>query len=181
MGQRSAGRPRQDESDQDLIARLGEQFPSLLEASPWAAALDNPHFHAAVVTDVVKVAVPRGPDKQRGIRPLPEADAVQSVLDEINGTSYSMESFVDALHELTGRHSLSGVAARTGINRYTVHRLRRGESKPSMAEMEKIATAYHRSPLYFVEYRTGWLLSLVAASLTPERSAALVEQIRRER
>lgn len=176
---RAGGRPRNNETDDDVLARAAAQFPDELAPGAWAEALTNPHMHGSVLADLVKVAVPRTEAQRRGIRPMPDAATTRNVLDDVTGNGYCMDPFPTAFDQLAGRHSLAGVEARTGVNKFTVRRLRNGTRQPTLADMEAIAKGYHRTPFFFAEYRRAVLLSLLAANITPEQSANLIDRIQR--
>lgn len=171
------GRRRTGETDADLRARLADQYPSLAQGA-WARAMTNPNFHASMMGELVKVAVPQPEDARRGRRQLPDATSIANVIGDLTG-DYAMVPFTTAVTDLVGTQSVRGIAARTGLDRNTVHRLTRGDRDPTVTEMEAIANGYHRSPLYFLEYRLAALLTMLAANLTPERSAAIVDKMRR--
>lgn len=176
--ERRRGRPRSDETEADLLARLATRYPVLTAPTAFQEALANPHMLASVVQDVVKVTVPQ---VGRGVRTMPDNATTAAIVADLRG-EWSVDPFPAAFAKLCGHQSAAGVAARTGLDRYKVLRLRKPAGhpehiNPTMAELEAIAAGYRINPMYFSEYRLGALLSAIATNLTPERTASLVRRI----
>lgn len=174
---RRAGRPRQNETDDDLWARLATQFPSLAESDPWAKALTNPHLLAAVVQDAVKVAAPQ----TRGTRTMPGVEESTALVADLRG-EWSTDTFTVAFDQLCGSQSAKGVSARTGLHPQKIIRLRKPRGHPShldptLAEMAAIAAGYRINPMYFAEYRLGMLVAMVANTITPEQTAIYLRRM----
>lgn len=174
---RRPGRRRQAESDEDLLARLSAEFPTLAAANPWGAALANENLMVGIVQDVVKVVAAE--PATRGTRTMPELDVASAIVADLRG-EVSTSPFPAAFHDLAGHLSASGVEAKTGVRKHIVIRLRNEVLRPTMAEMAQLATGFRRSPAYFSEYRLGALLAIMANQLSPEQTAALMRRLRQQ-
>lgn len=179
--ERRRGRRRAGESDEDAWARLGAQYESLAITDPFGDALANPNWLAGLVQDMVKAAAPQG----RGTRTMPDAETTASLVADIRG-EWSMEPFPVAFAQLCAKQSAAGVAARTGLDRYKIIRLRKpagtpGHTEPTLSELAAIAAGYRISPMYFAEYRLASVIATLAGSMTPEQTASLVRQLGAQR
>ena len=139
-------------------------------------ALTDPVVLGRLLNQLLKVDAAEAQPTERGVvRPEPDPVEGAKRLSVLLGERYQMRPFVEAFAELTGDAGVRSIAARTGLSRSTVQRLRSGEVEPSVEHMLIIANAYQRDPVWFVEYRTATLTAAVENSLrqNPETSAAM--------
>lgn len=119
-----------------------------------------------------------GTPTRRGARPLLDADDGMARFRQLFGEDYTTLDFAEAFRILAGARSLTALARRTGLSRSQVHRLLAG-SAPTGREMEMVAQAFGKLPVYFVEYRIGLVCAAMAEHLAraPETSVGLVRQL----
>lgn len=115
---------------------------------------------------------------QRGHRPDLDLDDGRQLLAELRGQDYSVERFDVAFRALAGRRSLATLARMTGLGKTNISRLLNNRKAPKPAEMEAIAAAFRKRPVYFAEYRAAAFASLIQQHLAdnPDRSAVITHQ-----
>lgn len=158
----------------DRTDLMHERFPSTATLQWDKAFANDPDLLGRVLRDILKLgATPAGP--RHG--PRPDLDPVTdgAALDRLRGLDparhpYSLLPFVEALAILTGTRSVRHVARLVGLEVTRVHRLRRGTTDPTMADMEHIAGAFDHQPSYFVEYRVRSIQTALVVEL--DRRAA---------
>ena len=161
----------------DRFKRIADTYPTVVTPD-FDQHLTQPGFMGMILRDLLRLHVP---GKNGGaIRATPDIDVGISALRDILGGAYNCDPFHEALAILTRGHSNMQIARRSGLSKSAVQRLRSGSTRPSPAEMQRIANAYGRDPEWFAAYRSHLLASLVAveAHRNPERSAAAVRKLR---
>lgn len=165
------------------IADIRAQYPSVARRD-WVAVTGSTETMGAIIRDVLSVG--HSPVR-RGHRPVPDFEDGTRRLREMQGEDITTLPFREAFVLLAGRRSRSHVASLTGIKRTRVHRLLTGirgggqlaEVEPTGAEMEAIAGAFGRRPLYFREYRAAVIAALVHETMlnNPEASAGIARRL----
>lgn len=112
---------------------------------------------------------------RRGQRDIVDVEEGRQLLAELRGQDYTVEPFHDALRALNGPRSLENLKRRTGMSKANLSRLMTAQKTPRVDEMETVAAAFGKRPMYFAEYRAATFAAIVQAQLTadPDRSAAL--------
>ncbi len=100
-------------------------------------------------------------------------------LRQFKGEDHTTLIFAEAFTVMIGTMRLSTVSHKVGISKTQVWRLLRAQVEPSIEEMEKIATAFRRHPSYFAEWRSGWVLGLLARRLenVPEATIGFYKRL----
>lgn len=143
----------------------------------------NHDVMAAVLRDVLLVS--QSPVR-RGQRSMPDLHEGLDQLRTIRGEDYTTLPFHRALQRLAGTMTLPELAEATGLSASIVYRLKCGENRhkrrstPTKEEMETIAAAFAKKPIYFVEYRALVVSALVHNDLlaNPEMSAGIINRLR---
>lgn len=153
------------------IARAAALFPHAVAADSdqmWLRRFTvEPEQVWKMIGDVVRFVsseeVPRG-QRRSSLRRVQEKDYNLEAVWRITGLVKpppSTEIFPVAARELIGKRSLRDFARAAGFGEHGGHRtLARylsGEQALSMESMEAIARAGRVDPMYFMEYRAGWL------------------------
>jgi hypothetical protein len=158
-------------------ANAAAAYPSV-ERPEFTRHLDaHPEIMGAIFRDILRFDNDRDP---AGRRSTPELSHGIETLRELMGDRYSMDPFGFSLQRLAAGRSSAMLAARTGLSRSTIQRLRTGAMGPTKGHIEAVAAAFGKDPLWFVEYRAMLLAEMVAAEAlrNPERSAAMVGKLR---
>lgn len=116
---------------------------------------------------------------RRGQRPRLDVDEGRRLLNELRGQDYTVEPFHIAFRALAGSRSLENLTRRTGMSKANLSRLLAKKKLPRVDELETIAEAFGKRPMYFAEYRTAMFTAIVQNHLAadPDRSAALAHQM----
>lgn len=136
---------------------------------------------AAILRDMLALPDGQSTGARSGPRSGPEFEEGLAQLRHLFGDRYQMERFPAAFRRLAGARSERHLAAKIGLSRATVHRLLTGEVAPKLDEMERIAKAFGKDPVWFHEYRTSLVCNLVRDRLdrSPEQSATAVHRLPR--
>ncbi len=155
----------------DEVQRL---YPTTADDS-WFDALGDVETMGAILRDALRVG---HTPKRRGSRPALDVDDGEERLRQLFGEDYTTLPFDQAFKALAGNRSVSVLSAKTGLSRSHIQRLMAGRA-PKGSEMETVARAFNKPPVYFVEYRNGLLLAAVLAHLSsaPEASVGLVRRL----
>jgi transcriptional regulator with XRE-family HTH domain len=151
--------------------------------SGWGRALDrDPELMGRILRDVLKAQQTNS--GRPGPRPALDAAKAQPIVDTWLGrdprsSPYTLLTFGDALKLLAEGRSMRQLARMTGMQRTMVHRLMRGDIKPTSEIIVKVAQTFGKKPSYFVEWRIGVIASAIVANLTamPERSVRAYESL----
>lgn len=152
------------------VSLIRDHFPSI-ETLEWKAEFDKDFgLFAWIMNDILKVDAAE--PSRSGPKPAVDVRTGAARLRQLMGNDYAELPFADAFSALAGKRSLNHLARVTGISRSQVRRLLRGDVEPSRADMEMIAAGFKKEPGYFLEYRMGLLLAIVAQKLidSPEIS-----------
>ena len=173
-----ARKVRRKVSDAEKFADLRRRFPKV--ETPIEDVLEDDQFLGRLLVDICRVGWT--PTQRRGNRAeLDYATFVQRLraLADMRKGEYTGLPFADAFTILAGERSLAHVASKTGLSRSQVRRLLVGTHTPSTDEMEAVAKAFGKNPMFFTEYRTAAILAKMAEHLTstPEVSVGLVAQM----
>lgn len=155
--------------------RVRAHFPELIDPD-WAPAFADTEILGGTLRALITVGFGNG---KRGPRETPDMRVGLERLRELTADDLSLEPFAPSLQRLRGPDSLRAVAAKSYISPSRLHRLSRGVQPPSMVDMEQIAAAYSKQPIWFHEYRVNMIAAVTAAMLNrdPERSAVLANQL----
>jgi transcriptional regulator with XRE-family HTH domain len=151
--------------------------------SGWGRALDrDPELMGRILRDILKARQTQS--TRPGPRPALDAAKAQPIVDTWLGrdpraSPYTTMCFGDAFVLLAEGRSMRHVARMTDIPRSMVHKLMRGEIKPTSEIIVKVSQAFDKQPSYFVEWRIGVIASSIVANLTsmPERSVRAYESL----
>lgn len=172
--------PHLDSADwQDRLARLREDLPHLVD-SEWRDRLrGDTQLLGRLLHDVLKVDM--RPSNRPGPRPAVSEEEGAARLRQLLGEDYTDLPFTEAFSLLTGRENgtLRGIAARTGLSKSRVDRLRRGLEKPDSYELTVIAQAYGKDPSWFREWREMAVAALLVDTLSrqPEATTAMYRKL----
>jgi transcriptional regulator with XRE-family HTH domain len=166
-----------------LIARVFPTGPLTNDEQGWNRVLDrDPELMGRILRDILKAQ--QANSGRPGPRPALDAAKARPIVDTWFGRDpkaapYTLLSFGDAFALLADGKSYRHVARVVDLPRMTVHRLMRGDIKPSAEMMVKVAQAFSKKPSYFVEWRIGVIASAIMANLTamPERSVRAYEAL----
>lgn len=163
------------------------QFESIKAGeAEWVAFFDQrPDVMHAILGDVY-LAVKYDDRKRRtgerldGRRVMP-SDASLDELREMITPRYSMQPFPLAVAELKGERSLRQFAMRVPMDHRELSRMVRGEAKPSIFWLEKIAASAKVSPAYFLEWRIEFVTNRLASVFMarPNLSVGVVKKLSR--
>ena len=170
----------------DRLALIVRVFPAELlddETVGWGRALErDPELMGRILRDILKAR--QANSTRPGPRPALDVAKAQPIVDGWLGRNprdapYSLLGFGDAFVLLADGRSVRQVARMVDLPRVTVHRLMRGEIKPSSEMMVRVAQAFSKQPSFFVEWRIGVIAGAVVDNLTamPERSVRAYEQL----
>lgn len=161
------------------------QFASIKEGEQaWVALVDErPDILHQLLGDVYIVT--KYDERKRetgkrldGRRVMPRDANLDELWDMIT-PRYSMESFGVAVKALIGTMSLRQFAAKVPMDHRELSRMMRGQSKPSVYWMERIAEAARVTPAYFVEWRIAFAVNRLAGILRqrPNLSIGVVKRM----
>lgn len=161
----------------DRVKLINATFPSTVRLD-WKKLFDQDvGLLGDLVNDIIKAdqAVPGRPGKRAAVDPK----IAKARLRHMMGDDHSMDGFKVAFRDLTEGRSIRAVAAKTGLDRNMVFRLQRGDMEPDAYTMETIARAFGKEPGFFIEYRIGWIVGLLASRLEghPEASVHLYRKL----
>ncbi len=116
---------------------------------------------------------------RRGNRPDVDPDEGRARLRQLRGQDFTTDAFPHAFRGLIAGRSLENIRRRTGMSKANLSRLLNGVKAPRFDEMETIAAAFEKNPMYFAEYRAATISALVLAYLAadPDGSALLAHQM----
>jgi transcriptional regulator with XRE-family HTH domain len=169
----------------DRLALIVRVFPAgpLDEENGWGRVLDrDPELMGRILRDILKAR--QANSGRPGPRPALDMAKAQPIVDTWLGRDplaapYTLLPFGDALVLLAQGRSMRHVARLVDMPRTIVHRLMRGEIKPSSEMIVKVSQAFGKKPSYFVEWRIGVIASTIVDALTamPERSVRAYESL----
>jgi len=116
--------------------------------------------------------------KRAGRRP-PRFASLEVVVATVFPERYSMDPFPEAMRKLLGERSQRAFAHTAGFHQTTISKLMKGDYKPDMAILERIADAAKVSPGFFREYRALYVAELVRLVLDerPHLSSAVLRDL----
>lgn len=160
---------------------IREQFPSVARLD-WQKAFETDMgLFARIVEDILKLdaAEPGRP----GPRPGLEYREAATRLRKLWGLDYATAPFTHAFQALCAArgYSLRQLARKTHLSRSELHRFQQGLDVPTAQEMEAIAGAFDKHPSYFVEWRMGYILALLAEHMAevPEASVGFYRKAKK--
>lgn len=145
---------------------IEEEFPSVKELD-WFTALEDEDLLARILKDVLKIDQ-IDPSRTRGARPALDVDKGMQTWNEIMGRQFCELPFSQAFTLLTRNDSVRTVAEKTHMAKSLVHRLLKGEERPSVDQMRAVAEAYGKKPSFFLEYRAEYCLAAVMSRFAKE-------------
>lgn len=158
-------------------AKIRERFPSITQLNWNAAFARDIDLFARVVRDILKLeqAQPGRP----GPRPSLDVKDATRRLQQFFGRDYTIEPFPEAFRVLAKDRSIRHLAAKTGLNRNTIHRLLAGSQEPDAFEMDQVANAFGKHASYFLEYRILYIAGAMLARLewSPETTVGLYREL----
>jgi len=158
--------------------RIEDEHPEALEIS-WSGVMrEDPDVFARILGDVIRSS---GGSSRPGKRPTLDRGEASAVLLKLLGEDFSEYSFRETFRIMIGKDSMRKVAERTGLALSFVHKLLKSDAQPSYETMSKIAVAYEKEPSFFLEYRIGFVLSIIEDFLTssPETATSYFQKMRR--
>ena len=149
--------------------KIKEQYPVV--GADWSRLGFESDIFVDIMGDVIKA---EGKRSRPGKRPALDRQAAETELARLSGDGYSEYEFDKAFRILTNGRSIRGIANKVGLDKSYVHRLLRGDTRPSLEAMEKIAVAYRKDPSYFLEYRISMVLMMIEGFLkdSPETATS---------
>lgn len=150
----------------ERVQMIEEEFPSVRELD-WGSALENEDLLARILKDVLKIDQ-IDPTRTRGARPALDVDKGMQTWNEIMGRQFCSLPFDQAFSVLTRDESIRAVAEKTHMAKSLVHRLLKGEERPSVDQMRAVAEAYGKKPSFFLEYRAEYCLAAVMSRFAEE-------------
>lgn len=160
------------------LEAIRAQFPSLNSLDWEKAFREDTELYGRVWRDILKVdqAVVGRPGPRPALDPQKAGQRYLQLTDD----DFTMEPFAKAVRVLSKGMSLRRLAALTGLNKDLLHQLTLGKRQPDSYELEIVATAFGRRPSYFLEYRIGYVLSMVHAHMLkyPESSVGPYLKVR---
>lgn len=161
----------------DQFEAIHAQFPSIRQLD-WAKvfAMDL-GLWALVWRDVMKQD--QAESGRPGPRPSLDPKKGTKRFLQMTGEDYTMLPFPEAIRILSRNASVRALAAQTGIERNTIHRLLTGSIQPDLYEMEQAAKAFGKHPSYFLEYRISTILAFLHAHMlnAPESSVTAYNRV----
>lgn len=162
-----------------------EQFQSMKNGdAEWVAFFDErPDVLHAILGDIYVATVyderKRTTGKRLDGRRVMPRDANLAALEEMITPRYSMEPFGLSVRELIGERSLRQFAGRVPMDHRELSRMMRGETKPSMYWLERIALSSRVTPHFFLEYRVQYIAAKLEAvfAARPNLSIGVVKRL----
>lgn len=166
------GRKRRD------LASIRDQFPSIDNLDWEKVFREDTELYGRIWRDILKFD--QAGEGRPGPRPALEADRAFKRYLQLSDDDFSMLSFAEAVKLISGNLSIRKLADKTGLDRNLIHRLMKGLDEPDCFEMEIVAAAFGRRPSYFLEYRVGYILTMVHAHMLkyPESSVGPYLKVR---
>lgn len=149
---------------------LKKRLPDLSEYD-WDRELEtNEEFLISILRDIIKMG---GEPPSTGPRRVLSRKDSQEQLDQLMSNDFSSKDFLESLTKLSNGDSVRTIAAKTGLNRNTVHRLQKGEIDPDPWHLDQIARSYGKHPSYFKEWRHMYLSVAVMNKLNNNPDASI--------
>lgn len=164
---------------EDRFEAIVREFPSV-ENFNWAQAVyRDPELFTSLLGDVIKAGIDSSRPGKRP--PLSRNEAIEK-LNQVASEDFTEYEFTDAFRGLCAGKSVRGAAHKIGIDRNMVHGLLTGKQVPTFKTMEKIADAFGKDPSYFLEYRVGYITSILSKFLydSPETASLWYEKFKVE-
>jgi len=160
---------------EDKERRIMDSNPEALNVSWHNVLRDNPDMFSRIIADVIKSC---GGEAKPGKRPSLDRKDAAAIYNKIIGEDFSEHTFVETMSFIST--SAKAVAELSGLPLSRVRRLLNGSLEPSFEEMETIAKVYHKEPSYFIEYRVGFVCTVIDAYLmdSPETATAWFLKLR---
>lgn len=116
--------------------------------------------------------------RRSGRRP-PRFASLDVVMATVFPERYSMDPFPEAMRKLLGNRSQRAFAHTAGFHQTTVSKLMKGDYKPDMPILERLADAAKVSPGYFREYRALYVAEIVRLLLDerPQLSSVVLRDL----
>ena len=177
-------------------ALIRATFPSIVDVD-WISAFDDIDMMGQLIQDVLKVDA--SDHHTDGPRPHVLMEQGFPRMQQLFGQDYSELPFTEAFRSLaTGEyvasenpkearswHTLStrALESKIGLSHMQVFRLMRGDRQPSLRQMEMIAKAFGKKPGWFLDYRIGIIIAIVADRMvkSPEMSIKYFQRVTGER
>lgn len=166
------GRKRKD------LSAIRSQFPSIDNLDWEKAFRDDTELYGRVWRDILKFD--QAGEGRPGPRPALNQETAFKRYLQLTDEDFTMLPFSEAVKLLSGNMSSRKLAAKTGLDRNLIQRLLANQDEPDSYELEIFATAFGRRPSYFLEYRIGYVLSMVHAHMVkyPESSVGPYLKVR---
>lgn len=160
------------------LSKIKEQFPSI-DSLDWVEVFRRDgELYGNIWHDILKQDQATG--GKPGPRPALSRGQAQFRYLQLQDEDYSMDPFHETVKRISGGMSIRKLAAKTGLDRNLIHRLMTAEIMPDNYEMEVVAGAFGRRPAYFLEYRIGYVLSMIHTHMMkyPESSVGPYMKVR---
>lgn len=163
------------------------EFPSTtMGEEGWLAFFDTPDGRHAMgrilgdIFDAVKAEEEKAAGVHRMGRRPARTGSLQEVYDTVFPAPYSMDPFPEAMIKLLGGRSARQFAPKVPVHQTTMSRLMRGDIKPDLLMLERIAAAAKVHPSFFVEYRAQFVGQLLTRVFTerPNMGVAAFREVK---
>ena len=158
----------------ERVELIYEIFPSTAYLDWKKVFSDDPSVMGRIVNDILKAELSPG---KPGKRPSLNNKAGRDQFKKIQDEDYSELPFNEALQVLKDSYNLSirSLATKTGLHRSHLYTLLKGKSTPNIEVLEKVASSFNKHPSYFVEYRIGYILSMLAHRMMEVPESSIVQ------
>lgn len=168
----------------ERVEVIKRHFPSVASLDWKKVFYEDPTIAGRLINDILKIgeAQPGKPGKRPSLAPdlsLTAKAEVYRKIRTLTGTEYATEPFPEAFRALTHSRSVRALAAKTGLDRNMIQKIRKGYTPP-IRVIEQIAFAFKKQPEYFVEYRTNYVAGFVYEHLAanPDASMLFVKKVK---
>ena len=144
-------------------------FDSIKDLNWGNAISSDEEVFVRLLGDVIKSG---GRGSKPGKRPTLDRKAAQEQFAQLAAEDFSELTFTDAFRVLCGKRSVRHVASLTDLSKTGVQDLMTGKTQPSFETMEKVAKGFKKHPSYFLEYRIGYVVAVLAQFLEDEPETA---------
>lgn len=161
----------------DLTA-IKAQFPSIDNLDWERAFREDTTLYGRVWRDILKFD--QAGEGRPGPRPALDQERAFKRYLQLTDDDFTMLPFREAVRSLSNNMSVRKLAELTGLDRNLIQRLLSGHDEPDAYEIEIMASAFGRRPSYFLEYRIGFILSMVHSHMMkfPESSVGPFLKVR---
>lgn len=160
----------------ERVELIYEHFPSVRHPD-WNAVLRDIDIMGEFIRDILRLD--QAEPGKSGPRPAPEVKKGIRTIRQMAGDDFSISPFPEAFRILARGYSIRHLARKVSLSRMQVHRLLHAEVTPTPYEMRVIAEAFSKSPAYFLEFRSAYIMACLGAKLDslPEASIGLYRKI----